>query len=141
MTRQIRDVMSRGAVAVEPMTSVARAAHLMRDQDVGDVLVTYDSDLFGVLTDRDIVIRTIAEDRDPHSTTVGAVCTRPPVVTLTPEDTTDHAAELMSRYAVRRLPVVESGGRPVGIVSLGDLAATEDPDSALADICNADPNR
>jgi CBS domain-containing protein len=47
----------------------------------------------------------------------------------------------MSRYAVRRLPVVESGGRPVGIVSLGDLAATEDPDSALADICSADPNR
>jgi CBS domain-containing protein len=141
MTRQIRDVMSCGAVAVEPMTSVARAAHLMRDQDVGDVLVTYDSDLFGVLTDRDIVIRTIAEDRDPHSTTVGSVCTRPPVVTLTPEDTTDHAAALMSRYAVRRLPVVESGGRPVGIVSLGDLAAMEDPDSALADICNADPNR
>ncbi|GAA3775429.1 CBS domain-containing protein [Streptomyces chiangmaiensis] len=116
--------MSHGAVAVEPMTSVARAAHLMRDQDVSGVLVSYDRDLFGMLTDRDIVVRTVAEDRDPHTTTVGSVCTRPPVVTLTPDDTTDHAAELMSRYAVRRLPVVASDGCPVGIVSLGDLVAT-----------------
>ncbi|MER6356128.1 CBS domain-containing protein [Streptomyces sp. NPDC001634] len=140
MSRQIRDVMHRGAIAVEPMTSVARAARLMREQGVGDVLVTYDRDLFGVLTDRDIVVRAIAEDRDPNTTTAGSVCTRPPVVTLTPDDTTDHAAELMRRYAVRRLPVVESGGCPVGIVSLGDLAATEDPQSVLADISKADPS-
>jgi CBS domain-containing protein len=141
MSRQIRDVMSRGAVAVEPMTSVARAAHLMRDEDVGDVLVAYDRDLFGMLTDRDIVVRTIAADRDPNTTTVGSVCTRPPVVTLTPDDTTDYAAELMRRHAVRRLPVVESGGCPVGVVSLGDLATTEDSGSALADISRAAPNR
>ncbi|MER6129085.1 CBS domain-containing protein [Streptomyces sp. NPDC001795] len=140
MSRQIRDVMHRGAIAVEPMTSVARAARLMREQGVGDVLVTYDRDLFGVLTDRDIVVRAIAEDRDPNTTTAGSVCTRPPVVTLTPDDTTDHAAELMRRYAVRRLPVVESGGCPVGIVSLGDLAATEDPQSVLADISKAEPS-
>lgn len=140
MSRRIRDVMSRGALAVEPMTSVDRVARLMREQDVGDVLVAYDSDLFGVLTDRDIVVRTIAQDRDPHTTTAGSVCTRPPVATLTPDDTTDRAAALMRQYAVRRLPVVETGGRPVGIVSLGDLAATEDTRSVLADICRADAN-
>ena len=140
MTRHIRDVMSRGAVAVEPMTSVARTARLMRDQDVGHVLVAYDRDLFGVLTDRDIVVRALAENRDPHTTTAGSVCSPPPLATLAPGDTTDHAAVLMRRYAVRRLPVVEKGGSPVGIVSLGDLAAAEDPHSVLADVSRARPN-
>ncbi|MGW0758235.1 CBS domain-containing protein [Streptomyces sp. NPDC002814] len=141
MTWQIRDVMSPGAAAVEPMTTVARAARLMREQNVGEVLVAYDCDLFGVLTDRDIVVRTLAEGRDPDTTTVGSVCTRPPVVTLTPDDTTDRAAELMRRHAVRRLPVVERGGCPVGVVSLGDLATVDDPGSALADISRAHPTR
>ncbi|MFD8449583.1 MULTISPECIES: CBS domain-containing protein [Streptomyces] len=139
MTRRIRDVMSPAAVAVEPMTTVARAARLMREEDVGDVLVTYDCDLFGVLTDRDIVLRGVADGRDPDTTTVGAVCTPPPVITLGPDDTTDLAAELMRRHAVRRLPVVEHGGVPVGVVTLGDLAATDDPHSALADISRAAP--
>lgn len=139
MTRRIRDVMSPAAVAVEPMTTVARAARLMREEDVGDVLVTYDCDLFGVLTDRDIVLRGVAEGRDPDATTVGAVCTPPPVVTLAPDDTTDRAAELMRHHAVRRLPVVEHGGVPVGVVTLGDLAACDDPHSVLADISRAAP--
>ncbi|MBL3666636.1 CBS domain-containing protein [Streptomyces sp. M2CJ-2] len=141
MTTRIRDVMSPGTAAVEPMTTVARAARLMREQDIGDVLVTYDCDLFGMLTDRDIVVRALAEGLDPAATSVGSVCTRPPVVTLAPDDTTDHAIELMRRYAVRRLPVVEHGGCPVGIVSLGDLAAADDPHSALADVSRASPNR
>ncbi|WP_155059156.1 CBS domain-containing protein [Streptomyces blattellae] len=141
MTRQIRDVMSPGAAAVEPMTTVTRAAELMREQNVGDVLVAYDCDLFGVLTDRDIVVRTLAEGRAPDTTAVGSVCTHPPVVTLTPDDTTDRAAELMRHHAVRRLPVVERGGCPVGVVSLGDLATADDPRSALADISRADPTR
>ncbi|MFD5266290.1 CBS domain-containing protein [Streptomyces sp. NPDC058335] len=141
MTRQVRDVMSPGTAAVEPMTTVARAARLMREQDIGDVLVTYDCDLFGVLTDRDIVVRAVAEGLDPAETTVGTVCTRPPVVTLAPDDTTDQAIELMRRHAVRRLPVVEHGGCPVGIVSLGDLAVTEDPHAALTGVSEAAPNR
>ncbi|MEU3255087.1 CBS domain-containing protein [Streptomyces sp. NPDC006997] len=140
MTRHVRDLMSPGAAAVEPMTTVASAARVMREQDVGEVLVAYDRDLFGVLTDRDITLRAVAEGRDPTVTTVGSVCTRPPVVTLAPDDTTDRAIALMRRYAVRRLPVVEHGGCPVGMVSLGDLATTEDPHSALADISRAAPN-
>ncbi|MBU6534405.1 CBS domain-containing protein [Streptomyces sp. NPDC057245] len=141
MTRRIRDVMSPAAVAVEPMTTVTRAARLMREENVGDVLVTYDRDLFGVLTDRDIVLRGIADGRDPDATTVGAVCTPPPVVTLDPDDSTDRAAELMRQHAVRRIPVVEHGGVPVGVVTLGDLAAADDPHSALADIGRAAPDR
>ncbi|MFF8032032.1 MULTISPECIES: CBS domain-containing protein [unclassified Streptomyces] len=141
MTRYVRDVMSAHTTSVEPMTTVARAARLMREQDIGDVLVAYDCDLFGVLTDRDIVLRAVAEGSDPETTAVGSLCTRPPLVTLGPEDTTDHAVELMRRYAVRRLPVVEHGGCPVGLVSLGDLAVSEDPHSALADISTAAPTR
>ncbi|WP_409468551.1 CBS domain-containing protein [Streptomyces sp. HC307] len=140
MTRQIRDVMSPGTASVEPMTTVARAARLMRDQDIGDVLVAYDCDLFGVLTDRDIAVRAVAEGLDPNITTVGSLCTRPPVVTLAPDDTTDHAIELMRKHAVRRIPVVEHGGCPIGMISLGDLATSEDPHSALADISRAAPN-
>ncbi|GAB2761264.1 CBS domain-containing protein [Streptomyces bullii] len=139
MTRRIRDVMSPDAASVEPMTTVARAARLMRERDIGDVLVAYDCDLFGVLTDRDIVVRAVAEGRDPEATPVGSLCTRPPVVTLAPDDTTDDAIALMRRHAVRRLPVVERGGCPVGIVSLGDLATAEDPHSVLADISRAEP--
>jgi CBS domain-containing protein len=140
MTRLVRDVMSPGAVAVEPMTTVERAARVMREQDVGDVLVAYDCDLFGMLTDRDIVVRSVAEGRDPHTTAVGSVCSRPPVVTLAPDDTTDHAMELMRKHHVRRLPVVEHGGCPVGMLSLGDLATVEDTHSALAEISAAAPN-
>jgi CBS domain-containing protein len=140
MTRHVRDVMSPGAATVEPMTSVARAARIMRERDIGDVLVAYDCDLFGVLTDRDIAVRAVAEGRDPNTTRVGSLCTRPPVATLVPEDTTDYAVQLMRRHAVRRLPVVERGGCPVGMVSLGDLAAIETPNSALADISRAVPN-
>lgn len=140
MTRLIRDVMSPGAVAVEPMTTLERAARVMREHDVGDVLVAYDCDLFGVLTDRDIVVRAVADGCDPHTTAVGSVCSRPPVVTLTPDDTTDRAVELMREHAVRRLPVVEQGGCPVGMVSLGDLATVEEPQSALAQISAAAPN-
>ncbi|MFV0132406.1 CBS domain-containing protein [Streptomyces sp. HMX87] len=140
MTRRIRDVMSPATAAVEPMTTVARAARLMRERDVGDVLVAYDSDLFGVLTDRDIVLRAVADGRDPDDTPVGSVCTPPPVVTLGPDDTTDRAVELMRRHAVHRIPVVERGGCPVGIVSLGDLAAAGEPGSAPADISTAAPD-
>ena len=139
MTHRIRDVMSPGAVAVESMTTLEKAARVMNEHNVGDVLVAYDCDLFGVLTDRDIVVRAVGEGVDPHTTAVGSVCSRPPVVTVSPEDTTDHAAELMRQYAVRRLPVVERGGCPVGMVSLGDLAVTEEPHTALADITRADP--
>lgn len=140
MTHLVRDVMTPGTAAVEPMTSLATAARLMRDKDVGDVLVTYDCDLFGILTDRDIVVRAVAQGADPRTATAGQACTKPPVVTVSPQDTTDHAADLMRKYAVRRLPVVEHGGCPVGIVTLGDLSATEVPDSVLADISTADPN-
>ena len=141
MTRQVRDVMTAGVAAVEPMTPLATAAKLMRENDIGEVLVAYDCDLFGVLTDRDIVVRAVAAGLDPREVTAGKACSPPPVVALAPDDTTDRAAALMREHAVRRLPVVEHGGCPVGMVGIGDLAVIDEPQSALAGITGATPNR
>ncbi|WP_320774578.1 CBS domain-containing protein [Streptomyces sp. CRN 30] len=119
--RTVRDVMSPSTATVEPMTTVTRAAALMRELDATDVLVAYERDLFGVLTARDIVLRAVAGGHDPDRTRVGSVCPPPAVVALAPHDTTDRAAELMRRYSVRRLPVVEPDGAPVGVVGAADL--------------------
>ncbi|GAA4319540.1 CBS domain-containing protein [Streptomyces venetus] len=134
----VKDVMTPGVVAVRPEASVVEAALLMRTQNIGDVVVAEGQDVIGVLTDRDIVVRAVADGADPMTVSVQTVCTPDPV-TVTPEDRVAAAVTLMREHAVRRLPVVENG-LPVGIVSLGDVAEAEDPASALADISRADPD-
>jgi CBS domain-containing protein len=138
MTQHVSDIMTSAPVTVEPQTSVTAVARIMRDQDLGAVIVTDGDDLRGLVTDRDLVVRSLAEGSDPEQTTVAEACSDD-LVTLTPEDEVDRAVELMREHAVRRLPVVE-GGRPVGIVALADLAMERDPDSALGDISAARPN-
>ncbi|WP_055716880.1 CBS domain-containing protein [Streptomyces torulosus] len=134
----VRDVMTPGVVAVRPDASLVEAAQLMRAQDVGDVLVTVDEQLIGVLTDRDITLRAVADGVDPLTVSAQAVCTPNPVV-IGPDDAVSTAVALMRDHAIRRLPVV-ADGHPVGMVSLGDLAVAQDPDSALADISRAEPD-
>ena len=90
------------------------------------------------MTDRDIVVRLVAEARDPASTPLADLCSHP-LVTVTPADSIEQAVQLMRSKAIRRLPVVE-GGQAVGIVSLGDLAVERDPGSALGEISAAPPN-
>lgn len=133
----VSDVMTPGVVAVRPDASLVEAAQLMRAQDVGDVLVADDHQVIGVLTDRDIALRAVADGVDPLTVSAHAVCTPHPVV-VSPHDAVAAAAELMREHAVRRLPVVEDG-RPVGMVGLGDLALAQDPGSTLADIGRAEP--
>jgi CBS domain-containing protein len=111
----------------------------MRDQGIGDVLVTADGALCGVLTDRDIVIRAVAENLDLTRTALAEVCTAQ-IVTVHADDDAADAMELMRERAIRRLPVVQ-GRQPVGIISLGDLAIEQDEHSALSDISKAPPNR
>ncbi|WP_037673886.1 CBS domain-containing protein [Streptomyces griseus] len=130
--------MTPGVVAVRPDASLVEAARLMRTQDIGDVIVADDWRVVGVLTDRDIAVRAVAEGYDPMTVAAEAVCSPRPVV-VGPDDSAATAVELMREHAVRRLPVVEDG-RPVGVVSLGDLALARDPDSALADISRSDPD-
>jgi CBS domain-containing protein len=134
----VRQVMTAGVVAVRPDSSLVEAAQLMRTHDIGDVVVADGQSVVGVLTDRDIVVRTVAEGIDPMTVSVGSVCTSPPVL-VAPDDSVADAVALMRRHAVRRLPVVDDG-MPVGMVSLGDVAEARDPHSALADISRADPD-
>lgn len=134
----VREIMSEPTVAVDTYATMAEAARLMRDADIGDVLVTDNGRLAGVVTDRDLVVRGIAEGRDPGSTLLEAVYSRE-VVTVAPDDSIEQAIGLMRTHAVRRLPVVEDD-QPVGFISLGDLAEEREPHSALADISTAEPN-
>ncbi|MDL5205555.1 CBS domain-containing protein [Streptomyces sp. ALI-76-A] len=138
MTQHVSDIMTSAPVTVEPQASVTAVARMMRDQDLGAVLVADGDELRGLVTDRDLVVRALAEGGDLEQTTVADACSDD-LVTVTPEDDVDHAIELMREHAVRRLPVVESG-HPVGIVALADLAMERDPDSALGDISVARPN-
>jgi len=93
----------------------------------------------GLLTDRDIAIRAIADGKDPSDTAVRDICSSD-LVTTRPGDDVSEVAELMRSQAVRRIPVVD-GDRPVGIVSLGDLAVDREPDSTLAEISAEEPDR
>ncbi|MEU3659934.1 CBS domain-containing protein [Streptomyces sp. NPDC032940] len=138
MAEYVRDVMTAGVVAVRPDSSLVEAAQLMRIQNIGDVVVADGQDVVGVLTDRDITVRAVADGIDPLSVSVRTVCTPDPL-TVSPGDPVSDAVTLMREHAVRRLPVVEDG-LPVGMVSLGDLAEARDPASALAGISRAAPD-
>lgn len=139
MAGSVKEVMTKDPICV-PATATAReAAQAMRDAGVGDVIIMRDGKLGGILTDRDIAVRAVAEGKDPNSVKVGEIASKD-VQALSPKDTLDQAIKLMREKAVRRLPVVD-GDRPVGMVSLGDLALNRDPDSALAGISGAPPNR
>ncbi|GEC02559.1 oxidoreductase [Streptomyces spinoverrucosus] len=138
MAQYVRDIMTGDPVTVEPQTSVVAVARIMRDQDLGAVLVTDGDHLRGLVTDRDLVVRSIADGGDPGEITVAAACSDD-LVTVRPDEELDHAVELMREHSVRRIPVVEDD-HPVGIVSLGDLAMERDPESALGDISAAKPN-
>ena len=139
MAQYLREIMTQKPVTLETRDTVTAAARSMRDGNIGDVVVLESGKVQGILTDRDIVVRALAEGRDPARTSVGDICSRE-LTTLSPTDTIEDAVKIMRDKAIRRLPVVE-GGRPVGIVSLGDLAVDRDPASVLGGISAAPPNR
>jgi CBS domain-containing protein len=139
MAQYLREIMTQKPVTVQVTDTVVAAARSMRDGNIGDVVVVDNDQIQGILTDRDIVVRALAEGRDPARTTVGEICSRE-LTTLSPNDAIGDAEKTMRDRAIRRLPVVE-GGRPVGIVSLGDLAIEKNPDSTLGGISAAPPNR
>jgi len=138
MAQSIREVMTPNPQTVPADATLQDAAREMK-QDIGAVLVRDNGSVAGILTDRDIVVRAIAEGRDPSSTKVSDVATRD-VKTLTPDATVDDAIRIVREENVRRIPVVDESGKPQGIVSIGDLAVERDRESALADISAASPN-
>lgn len=123
MAKKIREVMTTNPRTVDPTTTIVDAARLMRDEDVGPIPIVDNNQCAGILTDRDIVLRVVAEGRDPATTTVGDVASRD-LITIDPEQTLDEAARLMAQHQVRRLPVCEEDGNLVGIIAQADLALT-----------------
>lgn len=118
---KIREMMTKGTRFVAPETPVIEAAGLMRLHDIGVVPVLEDSRIVGMLTDRDIVLQVVADGRDSKTTLVRDVMSTGSISVFDDQDV-DEAVQLMQRYQVRRLPVLDRGSKLVGIVSLGDIA-------------------
>jgi CBS domain-containing protein len=139
MPQRIAEVMTIDPVAMENDIDLQTAARAMRDNDIGDVVVTKpDGSLCGIVTDRDIVVRAIAAGFDPTTTTLDDVCSHR-LLTVGPDDPVATAVSVMEEHAIRRLPVVDHGSL-IGFVSIGDLAMERDPESALGEISAAPPN-
>jgi CBS domain-containing protein len=132
MAQLVRDIMTADPVALPADTPVREAARTMREHDIGNVLVVDDGELRGIVTDRDIVVRGLADWEDVSTCSLGDVCSDQ-LLTAAPDEELDAAVTRMRAAAVRRIPVV-ADGRPVGVLSLGDAALERDPHSALADI-------
>jgi CBS domain-containing protein len=138
MAQSIREIMTADPRTVETGATVAEAAREMRDGDVGSVVVIENGAVAGIITDRDIAVRVVAQGLDPDATRVSEVATMRPV-TLTVDQSVDDAIRLVREQNVRRIIVLQDG-RAAGIVSLGDLAIERDTDSALADIASEPAN-
>ena len=134
----VREVMTTDVVSLQVDTNLVDAARVMRDREIGDVVVVEDERLIGVVTDRDIVVRAVADGLAPDATTVGAVVSKD-LVTVRVDDTVLDVARLMRDRAVRRVLVQDEQGL-AGIVSIGDLAVGLDPESVLGGISGAAPN-
>ncbi|MEU8295866.1 CBS domain-containing protein [Micromonospora sp. NPDC048909] len=135
---RVSDVMTRQVVYLSAETTLDEAAKVMKEADIGDVVVTDGASLAGVLTDRDIVVRAVAERADPATTTLGSIITRE-VVMIEQHSTASEAAALMRERGIRRVLVCDTDRKLVGIVSLGDLAMQLDPQSALSEISEQSP--
>jgi CBS domain-containing protein len=125
MGQIIKDVMTSDPCTIDADKSVAYAAKMMRDEDVGLAPIVEGDKLIGMLTDRDIAIRVVADGRDPDQVTVGEVASKQ-VVTIDPQQELDEALRIMAKHQVRRLPVVEEDGRLVGVVAQADVAREGD---------------
>lgn len=134
----VGEFMTTRLVTMDGDDTLIAAAQEMRDCAIGDVVVTDGDDVVGIVTDRDITVRAVAENMNPASTRLKEITTRD-VITVSQYDDAVAAADLMRTYAVRRLPVVENG-KLIGLVSMGDLAVEREPQSVLADISADDPN-
>ena len=139
MAQQVREVMTKDPKVLDINSSLIEAARLMRDNDIGFVVVRDGNSVCGVVTDRDLVIRGLAEGADPNTITLASVYSED-IVQVSADDSVEKAISLMSDKAIRRIPVME-GDEVVGVVSLGDLAVERDPNSVLGQISAAPANQ
>ena len=137
--RPVTEVMSTTVEAVPGDTNLVEATQRMARADIGDVLITDPGGaLRGIVTDRDIAIRVVAEGQDPGNIRVGDVMS--PVLSVGSNATVEEAMEVMRQHDIRRIPVVDTTGSPIGVVSLGDLSTSRKARGVLADISAAPPN-
>ncbi|MEV4480373.1 CBS domain-containing protein [Micromonospora coxensis] len=134
----VGEFMTTRLVTMDGDDTLTAAAQEMRDSAIGDVVVTAGDDVIGIVTDRDITVRGVAESMNPDTTRLKQITSRD-LVTVSQYDDAVAAADLMRTYAVRRLPVIDDG-KLVGLVSMGDLAVEREPQSVLADISADEPN-
>lgn len=134
MATLVREVMTREVCELPPSSTVTEAARVMRDRDLGDVVVAEGGRPLGVVTDRDIVVRAVAEG-DGGGLRLGEMLSRQ-LRTVAPDASLEDAARCMREAAVRRLVVVEHG-RAVGILGMGDLLAELEPGSTVAEVTRA----
>src|SRR5438093_4761929 len=126
MGKSVKDVMTSNPCSIDADKPVAYAAEMMKKEDVGIAPIVEGDRLVGTLTDRDIVVRVVADGRDPQQVKVRDVASRD-LVTVDPQQGLDEALRLMARHQVRRLPVVEEDGRLVGVVAQADVAEEAKP--------------
>jgi signal-transduction protein with cAMP-binding, CBS, and nucleotidyltransferase domain len=139
MAQLVREVMTSDPAALSSALSVRDAAMVMRERGIGNVLVFDENEqLCGIVTDRDIVVRAVADDLTPSSVQLASICSAE-LLTVDAGSPVSDAVVMMRTNALRRLPVIENG-RPIGIISLGDLALDQDTDSVLAGISAAPSN-
>ncbi|GAB2496735.1 CBS domain-containing protein [Nocardiopsis aegyptia] len=139
MARTVADVMTSPVRTMAPEATLREVAQVMRESDVGDVILAEGDHPVGIVTDRDIVVRCLATGGDPETQSARSICSSV-MVSVPPQSGVSDAVRKMRDDAVRRLPVVEND-HLVGIVTMGDLAVETDRESALADVSAADPNR
>jgi CBS domain-containing protein len=142
-SQHVRDVMTPNPTTVSESDSIRDAARIMKDQDTGVVPVVDGRKIVGLVTDRDIVVRLVAEGRNPSDARVNEVMTKS-IRSVQEDASIDEALNLMSRAEIRRVPVVNGSNELVGIVSIGDISVGTNRDGkvgqAIEDISGARPN-
>ena len=121
MGRSVKDAMTSNPRTIDSGKTAVEAARILRDENIGSLPLVEGDRLVGTVTDRDIVVRVIADGRDPHSVSAGEIASRD-LVTVDPQQNLDDALRLMAQHQVRRIPVVEEDGRLVGVVAQADVA-------------------
>src|SRR3954447_12349862 len=129
---KVSQLMTKNVSVADLETTLEEIATMMRDEDAGAIPVLEDGKVVGIVTDRDIVVRCIAEGRDPVGTTSEDVLS-PDLTTIKANDDVDIAARVMAQRQVRRLPVVDESGQLLGVLSLGDIAVKEDGETEGAE--------
>ncbi len=119
---KVKDIMTEEFETIEPSESIVEAAKKMKSLNVGVLPVSQEDRIIGMITDRDIVVRVLAEEEDAESVTVEDAMS-PEIVSCSAEDEIEHAADLMKEKQIRRLVVFDIFNKPVGVLTLGDIAA------------------